>query len=176
MGQVMTLCTSDEADEHGYDRTTVEKASRAKGPLCIGHTPSIPPLLFFRSFFPKKQKGGRFWWRWNRGWWRAVLGVSAARILSHHARSEADLASACAARGRALELSAFKIRVTFFERPGKAAEPYLCWPLFLRVFFFPLNNASRFRLPTTHKRTHLFVLPVGGVVCKRCCHPHHAVS
>ena len=27
MGQVMTLCTSDEADEHGYDKTTVEKAS-----------------------------------------------------------------------------------------------------------------------------------------------------
>ncbi|CAM9596601.1 unnamed protein product [Ectocarpus sp. 6 AP-2014] len=25
MGQVMTLCASDEADEHGYDKNTVEK-------------------------------------------------------------------------------------------------------------------------------------------------------
>lgn len=32
MGQVMTLCASDEADEHGYDKNTVEKVREGQSP------------------------------------------------------------------------------------------------------------------------------------------------
>lgn len=35
MGQVMTLCTSDEADDHGYDKTTVEKVSKRWCIVCV---------------------------------------------------------------------------------------------------------------------------------------------
>lgn len=39
MGQVMTLCTSDEADEHGYDKTTVEKVKL--GALIFSLSPDV---------------------------------------------------------------------------------------------------------------------------------------
>lgn len=161
MGQVMTLCTSDEADDHGYDKTTVEKVrtraneeGRKTEPLCQGLS---PPRHRVEGAVGRLSKGRI----WTIAAVRASTGIAwpclpscffaAGPLTDHYFRALCTLVSRKRAKAKEEEGR---------QRPNSLFFLFLLWLLLL----LQPKSVSRFWLSSSGGKTTLyFRAPIGAV-------------